>query len=64
MERLFRLALEAGGDWVAACRNWHLNTDFFVYRWRRPDEGFPWDHLDVGISKAALREEAKVRGLL
>lgn len=30
MEGLFGLALAAGGDRGAACRTWHLNTDFFV----------------------------------
>jgi len=64
MGALFALALEANGDWAAACRGWHLNGDFFVYRRRRPDEAFPWDHLDVGISKAGLRQEAGARGLL
>ncbi len=64
MERLFRLALEASGEWAAACRAWHLNAGFFVSRPRRAEEVFPWDHLDLGIDKAGLREEAGARGLL
>ncbi len=64
MAGLFTLALETNGDWREACRRWHLNADFFVYRPRRADEVFPWDHLAVGVAKAALREEAAARGLL
>jgi radical SAM superfamily enzyme YgiQ (UPF0313 family) len=64
MEGLFARALETDGDWREACRRWHLNADFFVYRPRRADEVFPWDHLDVGVGKADLREEAAARGLL
>lgn len=64
MAGLFELALKTGGDWGAACRRWVLNADFFAYRWRDPGELFPWDHLDVGISKDVLREEARARGLL
>jgi hypothetical protein len=64
MAGLLALALETGGDWGAACRRWHLNADFFAYRPRRPDERFPWDHLDVGLHKDDLRREAETRGLL
>ena len=64
MAGLFRLGLETNGDWREACRRWHLKADFFVYRPRRADEVFPWDHLDVGVEKATLWREAVARGIL
>ncbi len=48
---------QADGDWHRACRQSPLNPDFFVLRERSPEELFPWDFIDHGVSKAYLWEE-------
>ena len=50
-------AHQSGGDWARACRQSALNPDFFVMRERRPDELFPWDFIDHGVTKTYLWEE-------
>ncbi len=45
------------GNWEEAFREGSVNPDFFVYRRRDLDEIFPWDFIDHGIPKEALREE-------
>ena len=54
---LLLAAHQSGGDWARACRQSALNPDFFVMRERRPDELFPWDFIDHGVSKTYLWEE-------
>jgi radical SAM superfamily enzyme YgiQ (UPF0313 family) len=60
---LLLLVHQLQGNWKKAFREWSLNPDFFVYRQRSPDEIFPWDHLEVGVSKAQLRDELERAGL-
>ena len=43
--------------WVKAIANAGLTMEFYASRQRTPDEIFPWDHIDVGVSKAFLRRE-------
>jgi radical SAM superfamily enzyme YgiQ (UPF0313 family) len=54
---LLLAAHHQGGDWARACRASALNPDFFVLRERRPDELFPWDFIDHGVTKDYLWEE-------
>jgi radical SAM superfamily enzyme YgiQ (UPF0313 family) len=46
-----------GGDWGKALRETAINPDFYVYRERSLDELFPWDFIDHGLSKEALKED-------
>jgi radical SAM family uncharacterized protein len=48
------------GDWGRALRETSLNPDFYVYRQRDPDEVFPWDFIDHGISKEVLSREYRM----
>ena len=43
--------------WVKAISDAGLTMEFYASRQRTPDEIFPWDHIDVGVSKAFLRRE-------
>ena len=43
--------------WVKAIADAGLTMEFYASRQRPPDEIFPWDHIDVGVSKAFLRRE-------
>ena len=43
--------------WVKAIADAGLTMEFYASRQRTPDEIFPWDHIDVGVSKAFLRRE-------
>jgi radical SAM superfamily enzyme YgiQ (UPF0313 family) len=45
---------ERGRSWVSAFREEAVNIDFYAHRERLPDEIFPWEVTDHGISKAAL----------
>ena len=47
--KLWKEALEAEG----------VDTDFYTVRERSTDEVLPWDHLDVGVTKAFLIAEYK-----
>jgi radical SAM superfamily enzyme YgiQ (UPF0313 family) len=51
------------GQWKKAFLEWNLNPDFYVYRRRSLQEIFPWDHLDVGVSKEHLLVEFQRAGL-
>ena len=51
------LMLQYEGDWKKAFRELNLHPDFYVHRSRRDDELLPWQHLQVGASPQALREE-------
>ena len=48
-----------GDLWDEAFREAGLDPAFYAYRERSYDEIFPWDHMDVGISKAFLISENK-----
>lgn len=39
--------------WVKAISDAELTMEFYASRQRTPDEIFPWDHIDVGVSKAS-----------
>jgi hypothetical protein len=43
--------------WNKAFRESPINPNFFTLRERRPDELFPWDFIDHGISKKYFWEE-------
>ena len=43
--------------WEKAIADAGLTMEFYASRQRTPDEIFPWDHIDVGVSKAFLRRE-------
>ncbi len=62
--RLARLLPElAGGkNLKSACRSLGLSPDFYITRERRPEEMFPWEILDSGVSRDHLWAEYR-RGL-
>ncbi len=43
--------------WMDSFRTQGLDPDFYATRRRAADEVFPWDHIDVGVSKAFLWAE-------
>ncbi len=43
--------------WMEIFRECGLEPDFYACRRREADEVFPWDHIDVGVTKAFLWEE-------
>lgn len=43
--------------WMDLFREAGLNPDFYACRRRGEDEVFPWEHIDVGVSKAFLWAE-------
>jgi radical SAM superfamily enzyme YgiQ (UPF0313 family) len=45
------------GAWMRAFGKAGLDPDFYVYRERAADELFPWDVIDVGVSKRFLLRE-------
>jgi radical SAM family uncharacterized protein len=50
--------------WRQAFREKGLSPDFYVRRPRPPEEVFPWDHIDAGVTKAYLGRDyqASLRG--
>jgi len=48
---------ENRGNWAKTVKESSLNTDFYVYREREPDELFPWDFIDHRVKKSFLRRE-------
>jgi hypothetical protein len=44
-------------SWNQALKKNGLSQDFYLQRPRQLNEVFPWDHLDLGISKARLVEQ-------
>jgi radical SAM family uncharacterized protein len=50
--------------WLQAFREMELEVGFYTRRPRSPDEVFPWDHIDAGVTKEYLRRdhEASLRG--
>ncbi len=45
--------------WVKAIEECGLSLDFYAFRERKDDELFPWDFIDIGVSKAFLLKEYK-----
>ena len=45
--------------WKQAMEECGLDISFYAHRTRELDEVFPWDHIDVGVSKKFLIREAK-----
>ncbi|MCL0984873.1 B12-binding domain-containing radical SAM protein, partial [Clostridioides difficile] len=43
--------------WKEAMEKNNLSIDFYAHRNRNYEEVFPWDHIDVGISKKFLIRE-------
>jgi radical SAM family uncharacterized protein len=43
--------------WMDAFGKNGIEPSFYVNRKRQPDEVFPWDHIDMGISKSFLKKE-------
>lgn len=43
--------------WMEILRDCGLDPDFYACRRREADEVFPWDHIDIGVTKAFLWEE-------
>lgn len=54
---LLELALEEEGSYPRAMKRWEGDPDFYAHRQPGPDESFPWDFIDHGISKKFLRKE-------
>jgi radical SAM superfamily enzyme YgiQ (UPF0313 family) len=50
-------AAVAAGDWPKALREAAVDPDFFVMREKGRDELLPWDFIDAGLSKSALRAQ-------
>ena len=47
------------GSFLQAYKEVDVNPDFYTYRQRDLDEIFPWDFIDLGISKQSLASEYK-----
>lgn len=45
--------------WIKAFRECGVDPDFYALRRRSYDEFFPWDHIDIGVSKEFLVSEHK-----
>lgn len=45
--------------WYAAFAENGLDPDFYIYRQRRVDEIFPWDHISTGVRKEYLFQDFK-----
>ena len=45
--------------WIQAMEECGYTCEFYANRSRPDDEIFPWDHIDVGVSKRYLLEEKK-----
>jgi radical SAM superfamily enzyme YgiQ (UPF0313 family) len=57
---LVRLA--ADGGWKKAMRAWADEAAAILDRERGADEAFPWETIDMGVSRAALRREYERAG--
>ncbi|MBE7042971.1 MAG: TIGR03960 family B12-binding radical SAM protein [Ruminococcaceae bacterium] len=45
--------------WLEAFEDCHIDPDFYTARTRSYEEVFPWDHIDVGVTKEFLIRESK-----
>ncbi|MDP2743999.1 MAG: TIGR03960 family B12-binding radical SAM protein [Dehalococcoidia bacterium] len=43
--------------WLQAFKENDLDLSFYAHRERSLDEALPWDHIDVGVSRAFLKKE-------
>ena len=43
--------------WLQAFAETGIDPDFYTLRERGEDEVFPWDHIDIGVTKKFLRRE-------
>ncbi len=43
--------------WMQAFENTGINPDFYTLRERDQDELFPWDFIDIGVTKEFLKKE-------
>lgn len=43
--------------WNELLDEYEVDRDFYNYRERSPEEIFPWDFIDIGVSKRFLRQE-------
>ena len=43
--------------WIQAFDNCGIDMDFYTIRKRDLDEIFPWDFIDIGVTKAFLKRE-------
>ena len=43
--------------WMEAIEETGLDTDFYLRRERSLDENFPWDFIDIGVTKEFLKSE-------
>jgi radical SAM family uncharacterized protein len=43
--------------WMQAFEECHIDTDFYTIRERGEDELFPWDFIDIGVSRKFLLRE-------
>lgn len=43
--------------WLQAFSENDLDPDFYIHRERAKNEVFPWDHIDIGVTKQTLRKE-------
>lgn len=43
--------------WNELLDEYGIDRDFYNYRERSPEEIFPWDFIDIGVSKRFLRQE-------
>ncbi len=46
-------------EWIEAFKECDCDPHFYATRKRSQDEEFPWDHIDVGVSKKYLQSEHK-----
>lgn len=44
-------------NWVEAFQEFHVDMDFYIKRQRGEDELFPWDFIDIGVTKDFLLRE-------
>ncbi len=43
--------------WLQAFADCGIDPEFYTLRERSADEVFPWDHIDIGVTKAFMRRE-------
>lgn len=43
--------------WMQTFKDLGIDPDFYTARERKDEEIFPWDHIDVGVTKEFLRQE-------
>jgi radical SAM superfamily enzyme YgiQ (UPF0313 family) len=50
-------AMAKGNDWLSACAAAEVDSNFYVYRKKDLHEIMPWDFIETGVTKEALRKE-------